>query len=316
VAVENLTARHYTLNGILWSGVTGYRGSYVSAVNNGDYGIYAFDSYNGVLDHALGRGSPDAGFYIGGCYPCKAVLDQVVAERNGSGYSGTNSGGELYIVNSIFRQNGSGVAPNTFDVEPLPPERETTIIGNRIHDNRTGVSIAGGQRNRIERNLIQGNRTGIMLVAARDQRYYPSTGNVVRDNLILDSRRVDIAMSGLGNVDNCFEGNVHRSTLPWGLELLQGCGPLRAPVVGDPHAYFSQLAGRAALFGGGHTPSTNTSWQRVPLPPEQAGLPGGVSAPVRPALAVFEHYGLELDAIATPVPAAPTAVAARSGGRP
>jgi hypothetical protein len=316
VAIENLTARHYTLNGFLWSGVTGYRGSYVNAINNGDYGIYTFEAYDGVLDHSYGSGSPDAGFYIGGCYPCRAILDSVIAEKNAGGYSGTNSGGDLYIVNSIFRDNaGSGISPNTFDVEPHPPERETTIVGNVIANNGTGVSVAGGQRNVIERNLIRGNRTGIMLLAVRDQRYYPSSDNVVRHNVILESSRVDIAMSGIGNVGNCFEGNVHRSTRPWGLQLLQGCNGLRAPVVGDLNAYFRGQAGRAALFQSTHTPANTTWWREVPHPAPQPPMPGGTDAPVRPAVRPFAGYVVDLAAIRTPLGDLPAHVIARLAGR-
>ena len=47
VAVENLTARNYTTNGVLLDDVDGYRGSYVTAYRNGDYGVYAFDSVHG-----------------------------------------------------------------------------------------------------------------------------------------------------------------------------------------------------------------------------------------------------------------------------
>ena len=45
------------------------RGSYLTAYNNGDYGVYAFDAVDGVLEHSYASGSPDAGFYIGQCYP-------------------------------------------------------------------------------------------------------------------------------------------------------------------------------------------------------------------------------------------------------
>ena len=50
------------------------------------------------------------------------------------------------------------MSPNTFDIEPHPPQRETTIIGNVITDNKeSGIAIWGGNRNRVERNLITGN---------------------------------------------------------------------------------------------------------------------------------------------------------------
>ena len=73
VAVENMTARNYTTNGFFWTGVTATAGSYLTAFRNGDYGVYAFDATKGQLEHIYASGSPDAGVYIGQCYPCDAV---------------------------------------------------------------------------------------------------------------------------------------------------------------------------------------------------------------------------------------------------
>ena len=101
VVIENLTARNALLNGFYWATVKGYRGSYLTAYNNGDYGVYAFDAVDGVLEHSYASGSPDAGFYIGQCYPCDAIVNNVISENNGLGYSGTNSGGSLYILSLI-----------------------------------------------------------------------------------------------------------------------------------------------------------------------------------------------------------------------
>ena len=169
VAIENITARNALLNGFYWATVEGYRGSYLTAYNNGDYGVYAFDAVDGVIEHSYASGSPDAGFYIGQCYPCDAVINNVISENNGLGYSGTNSGGDLYIINSIFRDNKGGIAPNTLDSELLPPERESYIIGNLIENNNNleapawdaqyislgnGVVIAGGNNNYIKNNVI------------------------------------------------------------------------------------------------------------------------------------------------------------------
>ena len=98
VAIENITARNFTKNGFFWTGVLGYRGSFLTASRNGDYGIYAFDSQWGQFDHSYASGSPDAGFYIGQCNPCHALITDVVSEHNQLGYSGTNSSGDLFIV--------------------------------------------------------------------------------------------------------------------------------------------------------------------------------------------------------------------------
>ena len=180
VVVENMTARNYLSNGFFWTGSDRYRGSYLTAYRNGDYGIYAFDAYHGQLDHSYASGSPDAGFYIGECYRCDAVIDQVVSEHNGLGYSGTNSGGDLYIVRSTFRNNRAGIVPNSGSYELCYPGRENTIVGNIVHSNNyldgpgidvsllaqgNGILVAGSIDNVIERNLVfDHDRTGIGMV--------------------------------------------------------------------------------------------------------------------------------------------------------
>ena len=180
VAIENMTARNYTKNGFFWTGVEGYRGSYLTAYRNGDYGVYAYDSTKGQIEQSYASGSPDAGFYIGQCYPCDAVIDGVISEYNGLGYSGTNSGGNLVIVNSTFRYNRAGLVPNSGSYELCYPGRETTIVGNVVYSNNqpdtpaidvallamgNGILPAGGTGNDIERNLVYDHdRTGIGLV--------------------------------------------------------------------------------------------------------------------------------------------------------
>lgn len=135
VAVENLTARDALVNGIYWRGATGFRGSYLTAINNVDYGIYSFDSTDGVFEHSCASGSADSAYYVGQCRPCRIVLDEVVAEHSALGYSGTNAGGELYLVNSLWRLNGAGIVPNTLDSQRDPPSRNPSIIGNVVRDN-------------------------------------------------------------------------------------------------------------------------------------------------------------------------------------
>jgi hypothetical protein len=169
VAIENMTAQNYTANGFFWTGVKGYRGSYLTAIRNGDYGMYAFESTDGLIEHSYGAGSPDAGFYIGACFKCRSVIDDVVSEWNGLGYSGTNSGGDLYIVNSTFRNNRAGVVPNVGTYEPCFPQRDTTIVGNLVYSNNNpgtdaidaaqlafgnGILLAGAIGNTVERNQI------------------------------------------------------------------------------------------------------------------------------------------------------------------
>lgn len=180
VAVQNMTARNYTNNAFFWTGVRGYHGSYLTSYRTGNYGIYAFDSVDGQFDHSFASGSPDAGFYIGQCFPCNAAIVDSVAEYNGLGYSGTNSGGNLVIARSEFRFNRAGIVPNSGSYELCYPERETTIVGNLVHDNSqpdtpaidvaklamgNGIIIPGGHNNLVLRNQVWNHeRVGIALV--------------------------------------------------------------------------------------------------------------------------------------------------------
>ena len=125
VAVENMTARNYTTNGFFWTGVDGLPRLVPDRLPQRRLRRLRVRRDEGPVRALYASGSPDAGFYIGQCYPCDAVIDDVISEYNGLGYSGTNSGGNLVIVNSTFRYNRAGIVPNSGSYELCYPERET-----------------------------------------------------------------------------------------------------------------------------------------------------------------------------------------------
>jgi plastocyanin len=243
VAVENLSARHFLLNGFYWSDVLGYRGSYLTASSNGDYGIYAFGSRWGRFDHSYASGSPDAGFSIGACNPCDAVITDVLAEHNALGYSGTNAGGNLAIVNSEWRENLAGIVPNTLDSEPFAPQRDVLIAGNHVHHNNSatvdakeyeyvpfgmGIVVAGGREDRIIGNLVEDQaRYGIAMIPIVDTNFWPSSGNEVRGNIVRRSGRADMALAAPSGGADCFEGNDAATSHPAAVELLFPCSGFR-----------------------------------------------------------------------------------------
>jgi plastocyanin len=293
VAVENLTARHYLLNGFYWTGVEGYRASYVTAHNNGDYGLYAFDSVRGQFDHSYASGHPDSGFYIGQCYPCHAVISDVLAERNGLGYSGTNAGGDLVIANSEWRLNMSGIVPNTLDSELYPPERETTIVGNYVHDNNnedapakdfqyialgTGILLAGGLDNVVERNRVEDHEAyGIATIPLLDRNFWIAGGNEVRDNEVSGSGLADLLLGAPATGGNCFQGNRFGTSLPPAIQLVAGCGFAPTSGAGGDLASTTFLLGRFAQVESGEFPRGD--WRTQPEPPPLPNMPDASAAP-------------------------------------
>ncbi|MEP6548858.1 MAG: cupredoxin domain-containing protein [Gammaproteobacteria bacterium] len=323
VAIENMTARNYTLNGFFWTAVRGFRGSYLTAYNNGDYGIYAFGSSDGLFEHSYASGSPDSSFYVGQCAPCRVVLNDVVGEYSGLGYSGTNSSGDMYVINSRFTHNRSGISTSTFDIELSPPGRDTTIIGNLISDSGldneaagfyatetlagNGIALVGTHNNHVERNYVARSRNnGIVVIPILDRHYWPSTGHVVRNNTVQGSGRADLAASGLGTIGNCFSGNVFRTSLPWGLQALNGCGRFRVPMASDLSGDMTFFGSIAQIRMGRFTLN---DYRTRPTPAAQINMPGGADAPVVPAVNVFAGLKLDLDAIKTPSGASPKPLA-------
>jgi hypothetical protein len=308
VAVENMTARNYTTNGFFWTGTKRYRGSYLTAYNNGDYGVYAFDSTVGLFEHSYGSGSPDAGFYIGQCFPCDAVIDDVVAENNGLGYSGTNAGGDLYIVNSTFRKNRAGIVPNSGSYEKFSPQHEATIVGNLVYSNDNyntaaidaarlgegnGILVAGGRGNVIERNRVwDHDLTGIGIVIVPDDEvgvFWPE-GNSVTDNVVDDSRLADLAVVDQEKAGNCFSGNDYKTTAPSHLETLMPCS---GKAKGDRDAGALDIMRLADM----DTKHPSGDYKTQPRPEDQPNMPNAASAPWKKA---GKPPTIDVDAIKTP----------------
>jgi len=319
VVVENLTMQDYTKNGVFWTGVKGYRGSYLNAYRNGDYGIYGFQSTYGVLEHSYASGSPDAGFYIGGCYPCNSLINDVTSEWNGLGYSGTNSSGNLVIANSTFRYNRSGIVPNSGSYEPLAPERENTIVGNLSYGNgndRTpaidiaviangfGIIIAGGSGNVIRHNRVIDNPYGGIVVFT-----YPEGGgytwdarnNTVTDNIVAGSTKggdLGFFFNGPGKdaAGNCFANNTFGTSTP---DKLEQAAPCTGKGVGDFRSKPFDLL--RMNDNTGRAKSVPYDKAKTPPIPPQPQMPAAATAAARPAPTTAPVF----DVSAVTTPAAP-----------
>jgi plastocyanin len=297
VAVENMTARNYKTNGFFWNAVLGYRGSYLTAYRNGDYGIYAYDSQYGQFDHSYASGSPDSGFYIGQCNPCHAVITDVTSEYNLLGYSGSNSSDDLSIVNSKWMHNRSGIVPNSIDSEELPPQGKNTIAGNLVADSGNaraakptsetwspaygfGVVVFGGVEDVVTKNrVVDSKRVGIGVSAnpGLQQKMWPATGNKITDNVLERSALADLGSVLITQGDgNCFGGNSYSSSAPADIEAVYPCSgaPTADPSVGT-------LDLTKLLDTSGNPPGN--PYQKTPVPGKQRNMPRATKAKATPA---------------------------------
>ncbi len=225
-SVDNLTTCNYLTgdqgggNEIWWNGgdssgligMGAYSGSYITGTtsysdptNNGSYGIFVSNSKGpGTISYAYASNMSDSGFYVGACPDCNATLNHVHSENNVLGYSGTNAGGHLDILNSEWDLNKSGIVPNSLNNDDAPPPQSglcpgftslscTYIVGNLVHDNNnpntpgsgiaaaapigTGIELSGASWNTVDSNTVYNQKGwGIVTHDYPDTETPPSSG--------------------------------------------------------------------------------------------------------------------------------------------
>jgi plastocyanin len=311
VVLENITARYATLNNIYWTGVDGFRGSYLTSYNSGDYGVYSFASQHGVIEDSYASGSRDSGFYIGQCKPCHQVIRRIKATRSGLGYSGTNAGGDLVLTDSEWFDNyGGGITPNTLDSEENPPQADIVITNNYVHDNQNtsapykdpafaavygmGIADMGGDKNLIENNRVENHKYfGIILQPipglgpSKDPIPVNPTGNlyrvndsVVRNNKVSGSGVADLALGAPSGSGNCFAGNTFGTSLPVAIETAYGCGGPGSQTGGGDPAVTAVVTQNVALAESGVLAPGD--WKTQPVPPAQPNMPHAERVAFRP----------------------------------
>jgi Right handed beta helix region len=261
VAIENLTIRGYLNNGLIFNGaeqsdgtvdpnatpIQGWRGSYLTAHNNGLYGVYAFQAQNGRFDHIYASGHGDSGIYIGQCKPCNGLVTDSVAEANTIGYEGTNSS-KVTLINSVYRRNRVGITSNSQDRERVAPSQDVTIAGNLVVNNNNekspagegafgyGIAVGGSERVQVLRNRVTGN-IGPGIVVTDLAGFAPSdtrvAGNVAERNgtdlALYASTGAQVSANG-----SCFEGNRFATSFPLKIQTVLACGSTGGSVSGIP----------------------------------------------------------------------------------
>ncbi len=285
VSVENLTIRRYAVNGLVfapsassggsYSGgapavLTDWRGSYVTAYDNGLYGVYAFQARGGEFDHVYASGQPDSGIYVGQCRPCRASVTSSVATDNAVGYEDTNAS-HLTVSGLTLRTNRVGALLDSESKEKMAPQSAVTFEHNTVLDNRNpraptgdqafgvGILISGGDDDLIEANRVFGQPLGIVVVnAPAESGSWQATDNRISANTI-SSRSLDLGLlTGATSQGNCFSANRIRHTFPANLERLTVCGR-SVPLRGRPRSLPA------------NPPQVN--FLTVPAPPAQPNMP-------------------------------------------
>ncbi|MFE9422479.1 right-handed parallel beta-helix repeat-containing protein [Kitasatospora sp. NPDC006697] len=329
--VENLTVHGYLANGVLFTGVTderlqqrgaggsaynpldtakfpalqGFRASRVTAYDNGLYGIYAFDAHGGVIEDSYASGQADSGIYVGQCRPCDTLVRGNTMAGNAVGIELTNASEGLSVLGNLVTGNRVGITVNSNDQEALAPQHSAVIAGNVVADNDAadtpeqadggfgiGIGIGGGTGNRVQRNLVQGNKAAGIIVT--DPPGHPASDNRIEGNRAAGNG-ADLVLAA-ADPANCFDGNQAAVQSPAGLEGLADCGS------GGRRGALP--AGRAAAV---QVPP-GMPFSQVPAPPAQPSMPD----PTAPAVPATGLPGT-VDPAAYPLPTDAGSVPRHSG---
>jgi parallel beta-helix repeat protein len=184
--LSNVTVRDFDENGVLLTGVDGFRLSRVTAVNNHDYGLFPVLSAHGVIEFSSASGSHDTGIYVG--ESSDVTLRYNTAHDNVNGFEVENSTG-VRVYGNLAHGNTVGIF-----VDLLPPvdgitvttASDNTVEGNLVLDNNrandadpgdlaaavasgVGILLVGGDHTTVRDNLVRGNNVGgIVLLSGLD----------------------------------------------------------------------------------------------------------------------------------------------------
>ncbi len=323
VRVQNLTVRNHLFYGVLVTGLHDEKGpranngdsyepfdpeefppvdrfavEYVTAYDNGLYGIYAFDAQHGVIANSYASGSADSGFYVGQCRDCDILVDGNVAERNAVGFENANASEPVVVTGNRFAGNRVGLTLLSNYQEAFGPQEGNVVVGNVISDNNeadspaqadggfgVGVGIAGGRDNKVVRNRIDGHRAG--RPRAVQHRGPPRCRQPLRGQRLRGEprgRRQRVGRSGRCDGDLSAGGGHHPSSGAG--PQLRGCGD--GPLAAVPGSVL--LALRPAPPG--------VSFLQVAPPRDQPGMPGSTSELPEPLPDRVEMP--DVDAVALP----------------
>jgi hypothetical protein len=183
------------------------RGSYSK-----EYELFSYASDNGLYTDCEAEGGGDSGLYTG-AHPDTSGLGRFSTEirrckvhRNALGLSGTQ-GNSIWLHDNDFYDNAIGISFNTQNDHQNPPQRQSLIENNLLHDNNfdiyaptsdvpvkgpgygffrypvgTALWIVGGQDNVVRNNFIYGNRR-FGVIIARNPLEVPVPADVHRNQL-------------------------------------------------------------------------------------------------------------------------------------
>lgn len=249
--LKNITVRDFEENGVVLRHVDGFLLSHVTAIHNGEYGLFPVFSRHGIIEHCKASGHSDTGIYVG--QSTDVAINQNQAYDNVNGIEVENCLRVVVDKNQSVH-NVVGILSVLLPGLVVKEASDIVITNNQVRDNNhenfaeageleafvpagSGILIVGTDNTLVQDNHVSGNEfTGIAVVstlvlgalahlppeAFADIEPNPDgvhvISNVVKDNGAappagLPFPGVDLLWDGSGH-NNCWSRNIYNTSYP------------------------------------------------------------------------------------------------------
>ncbi len=252
--LQNVTVKNFEENGVVLDSVDNFKISYVTAIDNGEYGIFPVHSSQGLIDHCIVSGHSDTGIYVGQSDDVRMQFNTAYGNVNGLEIENSSN------VTAAYNNSYDNVAGILIDVLPGKDIKTCSNISvkfNRLYNNNhlnfgdtaglessiptgIGILVLGADQTLIAENVVTNNDfTGIVVfstlvlsviagvppeVILADIEPNPD-GNVITRNILRNNGSNPPVIPGLplpgvdllwdgSGTDNCWSKNVYATSAP------------------------------------------------------------------------------------------------------
>jgi parallel beta-helix repeat protein len=252
--LQNVTVKNFEENGVVLDSVDNFKISYVTAIDNGEYGIFPVHSSHGLIDHCIVSGHSDTGIYVGQSDDVRMQFNTAFGNVNGLEIENSSN------VTAAYNNSYDNVAGILIDVLPGKDIKTCSNISvkfNRLYNNNhinfgdtaglessiptgIGILVLGADQTLIAENVVTNNDfTGIVVfstlvlsviagvppeVILADIEPNPD-GNVITRNILRNNGSNPPVIPGLplpgvdllwdgSGTGNCWSKNVYTTSAP------------------------------------------------------------------------------------------------------
>ena len=169
--LKNVAIQNFEENGVVLTSVDNFTISHVTAINNGEYGIFPVHSSHGTIEFCVVKGHSDTGLYVGQSSDVKMQFN--TALENVNGIEVENSSNVSVIRNQSFN-NVCGILIDLLPGKDVKTSANILVRNNNVFNNNhvnfgapgslesvvpkgLGILVLGADNVTMESNIVTGN---------------------------------------------------------------------------------------------------------------------------------------------------------------